>query len=78
MDSFRVPRHFWKVVLAREDSGVNRIRAYLLENVARGQATESPKRLSVRAIEKKARLRFHDLMHDACPLEGQLSKTPDA
>jgi endonuclease G len=67
MDTFRLPRQFWKVLVVRNRGGLA-CAAYTVAN-AEGRSA-APVRVTLAKLEKSAGLRFAPALHEAAAIDG--------
>lgn len=74
MDSFRLPQHFWKLVIvmpsASGERGGLQLAAYLVANVGKDKAGAAPQRIELKDLEARTGLRFPEAYHQAKALLG--------
>ena len=74
MDTFRLPRHFWKLVVVRRSRGGLGCAAYLVANSeGTDRSSKAPAfstlRVPLSDLEKRAGLKFASALHKAVDLD---------
>jgi len=68
LDSFRLPRHYWKVIAVADRGSGLRVATYIVANVSRDTTGSAPTRASLAELQMATGLRFPEAFHTAKPL----------
>lgn len=77
LDTFRVPRAYWKIIIVAAPEGGIQLASYLMNQFEMQESTRSREfdlshyRISLEKLEQNAMLRFGSMLHEAAELDFQ-------